>query len=554
MIPFSMRNASTVHLGFHSVLVMEFDVLGNSSEKGPLYQSKSRIKLVALLDSMPFLIRCPARFVSGVLFRLHSDTRGTVSIFTVLVMLAFTMLLGLLMNAGQQIDDKLRMQNAVDAATYSGGVSVARGMNAIAFTNHLLSEVFALTAYMREGRDRNAERMVPEVLDAWEQVGSIFSRSSFRKFSQMGSAIMAKVPMERTLVERFGELTAIKSQVTLPVLEYILGYPEAPPPNGQLDPLPQNQSPSATHLIPQFQRAVVRTIPMTAQLTMMEIARRHLPAQPNSGRLNPVLGILWRTRVAPVGSTDETDPYQRTLPGLDPAHEGPDASLILPNDLSAFQEIARRRRDELAYHYLDAWISDDNFDLGPFEREAFHEGGKVSAKMSQFINIWRVLTCGQLSYLLNVQFPNTNLPHVLRDLGDPDVELDYHLVGVCYWEPRRQMFPGLYRPSMSTSMTFSEVELFIPTPRYICCPWAIARPIFHEGVFLGWAYENFTDNWDREWSLFNQNWMVRLVPTRALNLPEILQTPPSMLDQSIQVRLPDLRGLDPLNLQWINYH
>ena len=103
--------------------------------------------------------------------RLHRDQGGTISILSVFAVLLLTMLLGMVMNVGRQVDGKIRMQNAADAAAYSGGVVLARGMNTLAFTNHLLCDVFAMTAFMREARDRNSESYVPRILAAWNKVG-----------------------------------------------------------------------------------------------------------------------------------------------------------------------------------------------------------------------------------------------------------------------------------------------------------------------------------------------------------------------------------------------
>ena len=94
----------------------------------------------------------PKRFIMGLARfagRVHRDERGTISIMTVFALFMFTILLVKIVNVGRHLDDKLRMQNAVDAAAYSGGVVMARGMNTLAFTNHLEAEVFALAAYMR---------------------------------------------------------------------------------------------------------------------------------------------------------------------------------------------------------------------------------------------------------------------------------------------------------------------------------------------------------------------------------------------------------------------
>ena len=77
--------------------------------------------------------------------RLHRDERGSMSIVSVFAVMFLAMLLGMVMNAGRHVDGKLRMQNAADSAAYSGGVVLARGMNTLAFTNHLLCDIFATT-------------------------------------------------------------------------------------------------------------------------------------------------------------------------------------------------------------------------------------------------------------------------------------------------------------------------------------------------------------------------------------------------------------------------
>src|SRR5262245_43908879 len=109
--------------------------------------------------------------------RIHADERGTLSIISIFTILVLAMLLGMVMNVSRQVDNKVKMQNAADAAAYSGGTVIARGMNTLAFTNHLLCDVFALTAFMREARDRHAEPMIPDILAAWNDVGGVMSGS-----------------------------------------------------------------------------------------------------------------------------------------------------------------------------------------------------------------------------------------------------------------------------------------------------------------------------------------------------------------------------------------
>src|SRR5260370_28415161 len=84
---------------------------------------------------------------------LHSDERGTISVLSVVTIVAVTVVLGMVINAGRQVDEKVRLQNAADAAAYSGGAVIARGLNALAFSNHLEGEIFGLVAVARTFRD-----------------------------------------------------------------------------------------------------------------------------------------------------------------------------------------------------------------------------------------------------------------------------------------------------------------------------------------------------------------------------------------------------------------
>ena len=57
---------------------------------------------------------------------LHRDERGAMSIVSLFALLVLTILLGSVINSVRQVDSKIRLQNAADAATYSGGVVLAR--------------------------------------------------------------------------------------------------------------------------------------------------------------------------------------------------------------------------------------------------------------------------------------------------------------------------------------------------------------------------------------------------------------------------------------------
>src|SRR6187200_1023497 len=171
--------------------------------------------------------------------------RGTISLATVFALLLLAFLLGMVLNVARQVDNKIKLQNAADAATYSGGIVLARGMNSLAFTNHPLCETFAMTAILREARDRNAEQIVPEILAAWDQIAPKLAAAptlpgwDYPKFSAAGNAIPQKTPLEQAMVTRYSEWMAASADLLLPMLETIL-YQE---------------------LIPEFQRQIVSDTP-----------------------------------------------------------------------------------------------------------------------------------------------------------------------------------------------------------------------------------------------------------------------------------------------------
>ena len=103
------------------------------------------------------------------LHRLHRDQRGVMTFVTLFTILMLAFLLGMILNVCSHADGKIRMQYSADAATYSSGIVMARGMNSLAFTNHLLCDIFALTAFLREGDQNDAEQLALRILDQWEQ-------------------------------------------------------------------------------------------------------------------------------------------------------------------------------------------------------------------------------------------------------------------------------------------------------------------------------------------------------------------------------------------------
>ncbi len=483
---------------------------------------------------------------------LRHDEQGTISILSVITLLMLAMLLGMIMNVGEQIDDKIKMQNAADAATYSGGVVIARGMNTIAFTNRLLSETFALTAYFREGRDRYAESLVPEILDAWKTVGEQVGLSDFKLIRDMQPAIDPKIQMEREMVKAFGDMTAVKARLLLPPLQMILGINELP------GTVQDQQQIAASHLIPVFQRAVVLAVPNAATEVTQEIAKRNTPG----GNSQTTQCVLWNTRTVPVINYDQRDPYQRLLPGLDPTNEGPDAPYLASGEIGTYQSLAKRRRNELAHDYLSQWNRDRGYDLVPFEREYRHEGGRVSAKMSNFIHLWRGFTRAKLDILLDMEYPTTNFPHMLR-LKPATATLQQYLDseftfdGAVYRKQRRPTMPGMYRvPITGDAFSFARVSVYLPKPRFRtnACGrfFCISPEDFYGATECGTPCDDANLGWPTEWDLFSQNWAAKMIPTSAESTLALIQTNPQQAAPG--VILPNVSSIQLQDLKAINFH
>ena len=77
-------------------------------------------------------------------FGLLAGEEGMISVVTVVVVLGFAVLIGLIGNVGRVVAEKIELQNAADAAANASALWMARGMNAITATNHLMGEATAL--------------------------------------------------------------------------------------------------------------------------------------------------------------------------------------------------------------------------------------------------------------------------------------------------------------------------------------------------------------------------------------------------------------------------
>jgi hypothetical protein len=476
---------------------------------------------------------------------LHRDQRGSLSIVSVFAVMFLAMLLGMVMNVGRHVDGKLRMQNAADAAAFSGGVVLARGMNTLAFTNHLLFDVFAVTAFLREARDQNSASYTPDILAAWGKVAPVFSSSGFPKFTALGSAIQQKIPLEQQMVSRYSAWAKCVSDQVLPMMEEILSQ----------------------ELIPQYQRAVTVAFPEIAQSAARETALRN--GTPNFRR-GPMFGVLWRTDARPVGGDAEAgySADERTLPVVDPELDA------LPNQAVYVREAVAQRR-EWSHKYLNDWNAEL---LSGFDR---------FAKMSQFAGLWRGFTCGYLERLLNEEYPRTNLPFVIRENPKQTVnsnavlEKHYIYISVVYWKNLPESLPGLFRnPLESDAQAFAEVHLFVPRLRL---GWVKVGGSASEGpsqtpiggvpgqiTFLpgdssagsGGAGGSSAARWEvgrvggpTIWNLLNQYWNCQLAPVTQPALATILQTDPGLPGfDTAQYKLPNLRGLSSQDLQQVSPH
>ena len=434
---------------------------------------------------------------------LHRDERGSISFATVFALLLLTMLLGMVINTGRQIDSKLKLQNAADASTYSGGIVLARGMNSLAFSNHLLCETMALTAFFREGRDRHGEPIVPEILAAWDRIGPVLEQSNFPKFVELGRAIPEKTPLEQEMVTRYGEWMAASSEVVLPVVEAIL-----------------NQE-----MIPDFQRQVVIASPQVAQAAAAEIAERHTgnPSARDRPR-GDIVGVLWRTMVDPVGGSGEE--FRSTLPAVDPAVD------------ASYQARAISRRDQLAKHYLRLW---NNVMMRPFDSYA---------KMSQFGMLWRGFTCGQLELIIQ-ENASRNFPHMIREQPTTGgagslLEADYMFIGVTYRTKVIPLAPRLFADSLAIdNQAFAQGTLFVPHRRivgYRVHPQLGYIPIRH-GV-------------PTHWDLWNQNWSFQLTPATSESVGFVLATPPTTPYTAglASFKYPNLSGVSAADIHNVNRH
>jgi hypothetical protein len=500
--------------------------------------------------------------------RLHRDQRGVISLLTVFAVLVLTMLLGMVMNVGRHVDAKVRLQNAADSAAISGGTVLARGMNALAFSNHLLCEVCSLTAFYREARDRHSDAYVPGILKAWDKAGELFRQSKFDRWRSLGEAIPAQTKLEQQLVTAFSAWAAASADTTLPILEAVL----------------------REQMIPEYQRAVVEAFPDIAQTAALRVSDRNGPA---ADRYGHVVAVLWRTNAIPVGYASEM--ISRTMPVVDPTNDA-------LADRIRYREYAREQRRQYAERYLGidprrgtrynpTWWDHTS----RWTDEVFWIFDNV-AKMSQYSNLFRQFACGQLHHLLEDEYPDSNLPFQIvranesydsdrlnpNDNNNAHLEQYYTFVGVAY---RRQLpslgWTRLFRgPLDGDAVAYAEVRMFVPSRRLV---WRhVIPPIHHYSPGGGLPGEPMplppgdtgddlpdipeptgAAHWEigreigvwRSWSLVNQHWRAQLTPATGPYLAPILQTAPPVDEFAGEgLRLPSIGGVTSDDIGRISAH
>ena len=447
--------------------------------------------------------------------RIHRDENGAMSILAVFAMLSLAILLGMVMNSSVQVDGKIRMQNAADAAAYSGALTITRGMNTIAFTNHLLCEVFSLTSILREGREQNEKAYIPKILAAWKQVATQLSDSNFEEFTNLSTAIEAKLPQEQSVADTYLGWIGAVSELQLPIFEEVL----------------------SGELIPNFQRNVLQYYPDIAQAAADQAAYHNGTPDHDRGTIH---AALWRT-------SGELVAYPM-LPVVDPTM---DASYLSP---------AQMQRNIWAKRCLNQWNDAMMVFFGRYAKM-----GQFGGTYQSRNGLWRGFTCGQLTKLLS-EHERRNLPMQILALPvtppEKQAYLDTYLtfVGTAYWGKPTAFAPKLLKnPIASNSnvlVTYAQARVFVPSPHLIYSgsttsgTATVSDPLGLGGVPGELSSINLSSSTTTtgggvivvyqsvpiDWTLFNQHWTCQLVPTNAHALATILQTSPP----SVSGELPSL--------------
>ncbi|MEC8336534.1 MAG: hypothetical protein VXZ84_00160, partial [Planctomycetota bacterium] len=256
-----------------------------------------------------------------------------------------------------------------------------------------------------------------------------------------------------------------------------------------------------------------------------------------------------------------------------------------------YHRTALAQRKRLAETYLEQW---NNEKLIEFD----HVG-----PMSQFANLWRGFTRGELRDLL-AEHQQTNLLHVIwtppevqysstsEDLrptlsfdwqqqSSPDkipedrrrnrfLEEQYLFVGTVYWQRLHALLPRLFsNPLSGDRVNFAQGMLFLPVPRLArghseCCE--TIEPTYRNEETQH-RIKHIPDNssWGRQdlsvsWNLLNQNWQFKLIPSYVGLAGILAQSPGGWSDGSSDTGNqkkyvpPSLGDLTDSDIFYINMH
>jgi hypothetical protein len=415
---------------------------------------------------------------------------GSISITTIFFVMFFAMILAMVMNVGRHANRKIVMQNGSDAAAYSGGVVLARSMNTLVFTNHLLCDVFGVTAYLREARDRKAEQLAIRYLN-----------QALRDALRNGDLEWAeRIRLEMRLVRVFGNRNAVIAARLLPVFEGMLQQEQ----------------------IPVYQRSLVESTPYLALAAANEIADRQAPADAGLSGGIGMQTMLWRTDATTFDY--EPDDLFSTLPVVDPLDDQSEtgAQYLLP---------AIDQRSRLSRHYLRS-----------LNRRMFQDMDRTFM-VSGYPSLWRHFSRLNLDALME-EYPRSNLLFQLRQSPDMTLNLNAYIeretmfIGVSYWNSMPERLPGLFgNPMDADDQAYTQIRLFMPRGRLIYDP---TQPI---------EYQIYREH-NRPRSLLEQGWTTQIVPATSAIIPTILEIRPA---NSTAVT-PNLGGINVEEYRRLNTH
>jgi hypothetical protein len=167
-------------------------------------------------DKKPFA--APAT-VADACRRLHEEEAGMVTIVSIVVILLFLLLANLVWNIGWTTTTKMKVQNGADAASYSSALWMARGLNAVTATNHLMGEMQAFVVIHSALGEKHPKRK--------EHTSPPLSNASFPKsIGDAADQVDRFQGAKNLLVDTAYPLAQKLSQIPFFALDYMKGKPE----------------------------------------------------------------------------------------------------------------------------------------------------------------------------------------------------------------------------------------------------------------------------------------------------------------------------------------